>query len=101
MRKDGYRNGVLTAIALLLGVLVLGQAGGPSQAGAGQVQHAGQVLTPPEGGGMISAAEQRKMILRELYALRRQMEEIRALLNKGLSVKVTEMPEIRLPKDDG
>lgn len=101
MRKDGYRNGVLTAIALLLGVLVLGQGSGPSQAGAGQIQHAGQTLAPPEGGGLISAAEQRKLILRELQAMRRQVEEMRVLMSRGLSVKVTEMPEIRMPKEDG
>lgn len=99
MRKDGYRNGVLTVIALLLGVMALGQGAGPSPAGA-QVSHAGADPTRPEGGGLISAAEQRKMILSEMRAMRKQMDSIQSALGKGLSVKVTEMPEIRLPKDD-
>lgn len=98
MRKDGYRNGVLTLIALLLGVMVLGQGAGPSEAGA-QVAHAGGDPTRPEGGGLISAAEQRKHILSEMRAMRAQMDAIQSTLSKGLSVKVTEMPEIRLPKD--
>lgn len=98
MRKDGYRNGVLTAIALLLGVMVLGQGAGPSPADA-QVSHAGGDPTRPEGGGLISAAEQRKLILNEMRALRSQMDALQSTLAKGLSVKVTEMPEIRLPKD--
>ena len=100
MKKNSYRNGALTVIALGLGFLALGQ--GQNQAEA-QVNHAGHRPTPasPEGGGLISAADQRVQILKELQLLRRQMEQMNAALKGGLSVKVTEMPEFRLPTDDG
>ncbi len=100
MNKNGYRNGALTVIALSLGILALGQ--GPNRADA-QVSHAGsgQQARSPEGGGLISAADQRKQILREMQQMRRQIEQMNATLKGGLNVKVTDMPEIRLPKDDG
>ncbi len=100
MNKHGYRNGALTVIALSLGILALGQ--GQNQAGA-QVNHAGYQPShaTPEGGGLISAAQQRKQMMNELQMLRKQMEQMNATLKSGLNVKVTEMPEIRLPRDDG
>ncbi len=95
MNKNSYRNGALTVIALSLGILALGQ--GPNRADA-QISHAGQQVARPEGGGLISAAEQRKQIMHEMRLLRRQVEQMNAMLRGGLSVRVTEMPEIRLPE---
>lgn len=94
-RGDHFRNGVLTVIAVMLGLLVLGQlgqspggGGGPSEARA---QAQPEALNSPEG-GLISAADQRKTIIAELRSLSRKVEQLDARLGKGISVKVTEMP---------
>jgi hypothetical protein len=97
MRRTGYTNGVLTVIAVLLGLNVAVNMGEtPSVLPAAQAQPA-----DPEGPdtGLISAAEQRKVMIAELRRLGARMERIEAKLNSGLSVKVTEMPALK--KDEG
>lgn len=53
-----------------------------------------------ETSGRISAAEQRKEIIAQLRSLNARMEHVESMLTRGLNVKVTEMPALRIPKDD-
>jgi hypothetical protein len=91
MRTQGltYRNAVLTVIAVFLGLLVLDRftsddAGARAMAQQSQPQ-------------LVSAAEQRKQIIQELKQLSSRLERLESRLNRELTVKVTEMPEIKLP----
>jgi hypothetical protein len=52
-----------------------------------------------EGGqGLLSAADQRKTMIDELRATNSRLERIEALLSKGLTVKVSEMPAAKEAK---
>ncbi|MCC5787302.1 MAG: hypothetical protein JJU33_11450 [Phycisphaerales bacterium] len=79
-----------SAAALALG-LVMGAAlfrdGGPASNPAQAQAHTG---------GLISAAEQRKQMIAQMQRLENRMERIEAQLKSGLTVKVTEMPPVRL-----
>lgn len=98
MRRTTYLNGVLTVIAALLALLVVDRVGeGP----VGTMAMAGPPTGEPDPkGGLVSAADQRKQIILELRALGKRLEQVEAQLKGGLSVKVTEMPELRLPAGD-
>jgi hypothetical protein len=90
-----YTNGVLTVIAVLLGMAVIGQSSGPRSADAGQDGQVGVVggqSLDEENSGRISAAEQRKAMITELRAMGSRLERIEAALAKGINVKVTSMP---------
>lgn len=96
-----YLNLVLTAIAGLLAVMVLqspagGGAGSPSAALAAQPskQSGG---SQGEQMGLISALEQRKIMIASLARIEERLSKMEAKLSSGISVKVTEMPPIRLP----
>ena len=92
-----YGNVVLTAIAALLGVIAfdpLRSGAGPSLSAPAQAQSA-RIDEPDEGAGRISAAEQRKVMIAELRTLSSRLERVEAVLQKGLNVRVTEMPEMR------
>jgi len=93
MAKRGYTNTVLTAIALLLGGVVLGQF---AQSGSPALSSAGASGPPTKGGGFVSPAEQRITMINELRALGRKVDSLQARLDKGFSVKVTEMPPVRV-----
>jgi hypothetical protein len=51
----------------------------------------------PTEGGMISAAEQRKLMINELRALNARLGAIEARLGDGVNVTVTDMPEMNWP----
>jgi len=89
-------NVALTVIAGFLAINTLGVREGSwlSQAQA-------QASVPPDDdeSGRISAAEQRKQIINELRALSVRLERLETQLNRGLSVKVTEMPPIVIPAE--
>ena len=87
-----YTNIALTIIACLLGLLVIGGRG-PLPTRDAQAQVGGS-LEPVrmDDQGMISAAEQRKMIIAELQTIASRMERVESHLAKGITVKVTEMP---------
>lgn len=101
-RPNSYLNTVLTVIAVMLGLLVLSQYGTPSSA-----QSSVTTMTSAGGGrddddgpgpdGRVSAAEQRKMMIAELRAMSKKLDQTHELLAKGLNVKVTQMPEIKWP----
>lgn len=97
MRRNGYTNGVLTVIAALLALNVAFSAGqAPRVLPAAQAQP-----TDPtdSGSGLISAAEQRKVMIAELRRLASKMDRLEAKLNSGLSVKVTQMPAVKQDED--
>ena len=48
------------------------------------------------GGGLVSAADQRKLMIAELRSISRRMEKLEAQLAKGIDVRVTDMPEVRV-----
>lgn len=87
-----YTNIVLTAIACLLVALVIGSRGPLLTRDA--VAQVGGSLEPVrmDDQGLISAAEQRKMMIAELKTIASRMERIESHMAKGLTVKVSEMP---------
>jgi hypothetical protein len=110
-----YLNGVLTVIACLLAVHVASSGAGLSSAASAQVagtrgsdrggDKVGFIGAGDEGGeggssGLVSAADQRKQILAELQRIGSKLDAVDAALNKGLNVKVTDMPAMKLPAAD-
>lgn len=89
-----YLNGVLTAIAVLLGVIALKPAELSSTALAQPA-----VKSPADTGdtALTNAAEQRKVMITELKNLSKRVEKVESMLTKG--IKVTEMPELKLPAE--
>jgi hypothetical protein len=93
-----YTNVVLTVIAGLLAVNAVTRSTGifdPSQA---QAQNAA-VVPPEEGAGLISAAEQRKVMITELRAIQSRLDRLESAMNRTLSVRVVEMPEVRVKQE--
>lgn len=113
MQGQRYTNGVLTAIAALLGLNFVGQVmdrgadvgAGVSTARAAQPEQyrrEGATERPmgpmdPTEGGMVSAAEQRKVMIAELRNLGARLASIETKLGSGVSVSVTEMPAMNWP----
>ena len=99
MAKRGYTNTILTAIALLLGGVILGQF---AQTGSPALSSAGASGPPQLVGGFISPADQRITMIKELRNLGSKIESLEARLDKGLNVRVTDMPPVRMvnPKGD-
>lgn len=98
MRRTGYTNGVLTVIAVLLGLNVAVDMGDSRS-----VLPAAQAQPADAGGpgtGLISPEEQRRVIIAEIRRLGTRLERIEAKLNSGLSVKVTEMPAVKKDESD-
>lgn len=98
--RRNYTNGVLTAIAALLGVIVLQQANttGTQGAALAQVGIVGEkTATEDAATGLISAAEQRKAIISELKSVNDRLAAIEGALAKGINVKVTSMPAQKAP----
>jgi hypothetical protein len=86
---------MLTAIAALLALNLADRATTPggSLAGVATQAHAG----PPEGGEtLVSAAQQRKMMITELKSLSDRVDRLDKTVRAGISVKVTEMPKVRI-----
>lgn len=113
MQNQRYTNGVLTAIAALLGLHLVGLAAHRGADGASAIATAKAAQpeayrrdgtaerpaahTDPTEGGLISAAEQRKLMLVELRALNARLASIESTLGNGVNVSVTDMPEIKWP----
>lgn len=108
-RALSYLNSVLTVIAVLLAVLVLSQYGTATSAQSGVVTlkggspSSGSAVDPDDDGpgpdGRVSAAEQRKTMISEMRTMSKKLDQVADLLAKGISVKVTSMPELKLPKE--
>lgn len=97
MRTSTYTNVVLTAIAGLLTLHVVAQFTGPG-APALSVAHASGP-DEPRSGGMISAADQRKQIISELKGLAGRIDHLEGLLARGIEVKVTDMPAVKMARE--
>lgn len=103
-------NTLTVVTAVLLGFLVLDRIAAPSGTGSfGPSQASAQVRsvksgTPAAGpeeepsDSRISAADQRKQMIAELRAISQRLDRVEAVLSKGIQVKVTDMPEMKLPK---
>ncbi|MFG0327314.1 MAG: hypothetical protein ACF8SC_08650 [Phycisphaerales bacterium JB037] len=98
MRNRSYTNGVLSAIAVLLGLVVLGQH---TDRGSAFVSEAGAAGSQPNGGGLVSAASQRKEMIAALKEMSQRLAKMEAKLNSGLDVDVRQMPPIKLPANAG
>ncbi len=113
-----FTNTILTLIAGLLLAMMLdrGQGSLISQANAqhqpvqtvrggsgnsNASSNAGSNDEPGDEGVRVTAADQRKVIIAELRSLNSRMEHVEAVLSKGLTVKVSEMPPIQFPADKG
>lgn len=99
-RRVGYLNVVLTAIAVLLTLLVLDghAARGVSAASSARAQGPGSDDPHASAQALVSASEQRKLMIAELRKIGTRMERIESKLTGVVSVKVTEMPS---QKGDG
>lgn len=95
MRRIGYQNAVLTAIAVLLALGLVERQGGPGSTGPA----AAQAQPESDGGGLTNKLEQNKQIIGELRLLNSKVDRIESRLAGGLSVKVTDMPPIKLPPE--
>lgn len=113
MQGQRYTNGILTAIAALLGLNLAGQAldrghslapeASVAQAQPEQYRRDGaatprplSVSTDPTEGGMVSAGEQRKLMLAELRNIVTRLSSIEQHLASGISVTVTDMPPVEM-----
>lgn len=85
----GYLNAVLTANAVLLGVIALGGLG--VTGGLASVSKA-QSSVNEDSEGRTSAAEQRKQIISELRSMTLRLDKIDATLTKGVNVNVKNFP---------
>lgn len=97
--RRSYTNAALTVIALFLGVIAVDHLSAGAPAANAQQLRSSPPSSDASEGGMISAQEQRKQMITELKGMGQRLDRIEAALHKGISVKVTEMPELRLPKD--
>lgn len=109
MQAQRYTNGVLTAIAALLGLHLVGQAshhtsGAPEASIASatqpeQYRRDGAADRPtgsgndPTEGGLVSAAEQRKIMIFELRNISARLSALETRLGEGLNVNVLTMPQ--------
>lgn len=82
---------LLTAIALMLGVLVMDRIDGRGVEGRGTPAMASSEQ-PESTGTLISAGEQRKQMIAELRVISQRMDALDRRLSKPLPVKVLEMP---------
>ena len=90
VRSSRYTQAVLTVIAGLLGFNALSQHNALTPAPAyAQSGEAG-------GARLVSAAEQRKVIIAELRSLSSRIERLESVLARGVNVKVIDMPAVRL-----
>ena len=96
MRRIGYQNAVLTLIAAFLGIGLVERGNLPAV-----TEPAGAAAQPsdPDQGGLANAIEQRKQIIAELRQMNGRLDRIESKLASGLSVKVTEMPALKLPAE--
>lgn len=85
-----YTNVMLTLVAGLLAISVLGRATSLSSTAFADTTQ------PEEGSGLVSAAEQRKAMISELKAIASRLDRLDATMSKVLNVKVLEMPPVKL-----
>lgn len=92
-----YHNALLSVIAGLLGVIAFDNARpGASMVSTASAQPTGSQARGDEdqSTGLVSASEQRKVIITELRDQSSRLDRIESALKNGLSVRVTEMPAV-------
>lgn len=94
-RRIGYQNLMLTAIAAMLALGLVERGGDEGSIGPA----AAQAQPESDGGGLTNKLEQNKQIISELRLLNSKVDRIEARLAGGLSVKVTDMPALKLPPE--
>jgi hypothetical protein len=100
-RRKVYAPVFVAVAASLAAVVMFNPVGGPGE-GLLSKAAAQQPRTGTDGddsGGRVSAAEQRKDMISQLRAMNARMERMEALMSRGLTVRVSEMPQIRFPTD--
>lgn len=97
-RRHGYQNAMLTAIAILLAIGVIDRGTGNAASSLAQPSAASAQPQPTEG-GLTNRLEQNKQIIAELRTLSSKLDRIESKLSSGISVKVTDMPPMKLPPD--
>jgi hypothetical protein len=90
-----YTNAMLTVIAILLGVALLDRAA-PEPVVARAHAQPGAMPAPDESTGLISAAEQRKIMIAELRQISTRLDKLDGAMSRVLNVKVVEMPPVRV-----
>ena len=91
-RRGTYLNAILTANAVLLGLVLVGNA----PRGTALPTESSALAQPPEDGdatARISAADQRKQIIAELQGISAKMAALDARLKGPLTVKVMDAPK--------
>jgi hypothetical protein len=94
-----YTNTLLTLMAGFVLAMMLDRGQG-SLMSVADAQHASQPAAGGDDNGLVSAAEQRKVMIAELRSLNSRMEHMEAVLAKPMSVKVIDMPPIQM-RDGG
>jgi hypothetical protein len=95
MRRRGYSNLMLTMIAALLAINLVDRATSTEGSIAGVATQAHAQQNQP-GGELVSAAQQRKMMIAEIRSLSERVDRLDKTVRAGINVKVTEMPRVRL-----
>lgn len=99
VRADNSMTPAIWACAGVLGLtLLLGNSGvsGTAPANAAAFDQPGTTMQPE---GPFNSADQRKRMIEQLTMLNERMARLEAKLDKGINVKVIEMPASAKPKD--
>src|SRR5206468_3917218 len=93
MRRTGYQNAVLTAIAVFLGLGLIERHSGTALT---EPAAASAQPSEPDQGGMTNRLEQGKQTINELRMINQKLDRIESKLAAGINVKVTSMPPIQV-----
>ena len=88
-----YTNGVLTVVAVLLGVLALQGAVGLPGATEAQAQRSRRTSEKAEPFSPLNSAAQRARIVSELERISERLSSFESAFDGPIDVRVTEMPE--------
>ncbi len=94
MKKPTRTNLVLGASTVALALMLTATMGSTSVLPVAAAQPAAAAAQPAE--TQFNAMDQRKQMIVLLEQMNRRLTTIEAKLNSGLSVKVTEMPEVKI-----
>ena len=98
-RRSGYQNAVLTAIAGLLAMGVIDRHAGSGDGVDRLTAPESALAQPSSEGGLANKLDQNKQIISQLQMLNGKLDRIEAKLSGPLTVKVTDMPPLKLPPD--
>jgi len=91
-----YTNTILTLMAGFVLAMMLDRGQGSLMSVADAQNHQPAGRSEGDDSGLVSAAEQRKVMIAELRSLGTRMEHMEAVLSKPMSVKVIDMPPVRM-----